>query len=81
VIQDYSTADFAQNMNLLLLVGIGNRDIVSKAGVKSIVDLPGVGENLQDHTQLVLRPIELVNGFTTRDILNDPTQAAIYMDE
>ncbi|KII85161.1 hypothetical protein PLICRDRAFT_116683 [Plicaturopsis crispa FD-325 SS-3] len=29
--------------------GIGAKDIVEKAGVKSRVDLPGVGENYQDH--------------------------------
>jgi alcohol oxidase len=29
--------------------GIGSRDVVEAAGVESFVDLPGVGENYQDH--------------------------------
>jgi len=62
-------------------IGIGDKDIVSKAGVKSIIDLPGVGANLQDHIQVLLPPLELVDGYLTRDILNDPTQAAAYLAE
>jgi choline dehydrogenase-like flavoprotein len=66
---------------ILELSGIGNKKIVEKAGVKSIIDLPGVGENLQDHMQLVLRPMELRPGFVTRDILGDPNVAAAAMDQ
>jgi len=66
---------------ILELSGIGDKDIVSKAGVKSIIDLPGVGANLQDHIQVLLPPLELVDGYLTRDILNDPTQAAAYLAE
>ncbi|THG93702.1 hypothetical protein EW026_g7606 [Hermanssonia centrifuga] len=29
--------------------GIGAKDVLEKAGVKQVVDLPGVGENYQDH--------------------------------
>ncbi|KAF1924694.1 GMC oxidoreductase [Didymella exigua CBS 183.55] len=35
---------------LLELSGIGSRAVLEKAGVEIIVDLPGVGENLNDHT-------------------------------
>ena len=35
---------------ILELSGIGNKDILQKAGVDVVVDLPGVGENLNDHT-------------------------------
>jgi choline dehydrogenase len=34
---------------LLELSGLGDQNILAKAGVKSRVDLPGVGNNLQDH--------------------------------
>ncbi|PVF97235.1 alcohol oxidase [Serendipita vermifera] len=34
---------------LLELSGIGNRDILRNFGIQTLVDLPGVGENLQDH--------------------------------
>ncbi len=34
---------------LLLLSGIGPADELSRAGVRAIHDLPGVGKNLQDH--------------------------------
>jgi len=39
---------------ILQLSGIGPADALRAAGVKPTVDLPGVGENLQDHLQLRL---------------------------
>ncbi len=36
---------------LLQLSGIGPRDVLDAAGVPVLVDLPGVGENLQDHVE------------------------------
>lgn len=36
---------------LLQLSGIGPREILDAAGVTVVVDLPGVGENLQDHVE------------------------------
>lgn len=35
---------------ILELSGIGSRVVLEKAGVEVVVDLPGVGENLNDHT-------------------------------
>lgn len=35
---------------ILELSGIGNRDVLSKVGIDVKLHLPGVGENLQDHT-------------------------------
>ncbi|KAG7098343.1 hypothetical protein E1B28_000303 [Marasmius oreades] len=35
--------------HLLLLSGIGPKDVLTAAGVKVQVDLPGVGQHLQDH--------------------------------
>lgn len=34
---------------LLQLSGIGSSSRLGKLGIKSVVDLPGVGQNLQDH--------------------------------
>ncbi|EIW85831.1 alcohol oxidase [Coniophora puteana RWD-64-598 SS2] len=38
-----------QTPQILELSGIGNPNIISKHGIGTMVDLPGVGENLQDH--------------------------------
>lgn len=40
---------------LLQLSGIGNPDDLAKAGVKTRVELPGVGANLQDHLEVYLQ--------------------------
>jgi choline dehydrogenase-like flavoprotein len=34
---------------LLELSGIGGRGLLSGLGIQTLIDLPGVGENLQDH--------------------------------
>lgn len=34
---------------ILELSGIGLRDVLEKAGIEVKVDLPGVGENVQEH--------------------------------
>ena len=41
-----------QSPNLLELSGIGNSSIITSAGVQPLLDLPGVGENLQDHIRI-----------------------------
>jgi len=46
--------------------GIGNPELLKGHGIEPLVDLPGVGENLQDHLQI--RPIYKVTGIRT---LND----------
>ena len=40
---------------LLMLSGIGPADHLRMSGIEPIVDLPGVGRNLQDHLKLSLR--------------------------
>ncbi|MGZ2478587.1 GMC family oxidoreductase [Sinorhizobium medicae] len=37
---------------ILELSGVGRPDVVSAAGIELVHDLPGVGENLQDHLQI-----------------------------
>lgn len=60
-----------QTPQVLELSGIGNPGILNKFGIKTLVDLPGVGENLQDHvgvsTIVEVEPIEV-----TVDDLVDP---------
>ncbi|KAJ7098347.1 alcohol oxidase [Mycena epipterygia] len=39
---------------LLELSGIGNKTLLNKLGIESVVDLPTVGENMQEHTYVIL---------------------------
>ncbi|MEM7728757.1 MAG: GMC family oxidoreductase N-terminal domain-containing protein [Pseudomonadota bacterium] len=39
---------------LLLLSGVGAKDKLAPHGIEQVADVPGVGENLQDHIDLVL---------------------------
>ena len=39
---------------LLLLSGIGPAEHLNAMGIPVVIDLPGVGENLQDHSQVVM---------------------------
>ncbi len=40
---------------LLQISGVGNAEELSRLGIQSVVDLPGVGENLQDHLELYVQ--------------------------
>jgi choline dehydrogenase len=40
---------------LLQLSGIGDPQVLQDAGVRPLVDLPGVGENLQDHLEVYIQ--------------------------
>ncbi|KUI71888.1 Oxygen-dependent choline dehydrogenase [Cytospora mali] len=53
---------------LLELSGIGNRKLLEELGVPVVVDLPGVGENLQDHLMTGVS-YEVVDGIVTGDPL------------
>ena len=46
------SAGSIQSPQLLELSGIGNASVLSAVGIKQLVDLPGVGENLQDHVRV-----------------------------
>ncbi|KAI0743801.1 GMC oxidoreductase [Daedaleopsis nitida] len=60
-----------QSPQILELSGIGNRDILSKYGIETFVDLPAVGENFQDHIYV---PIiyEIDPQFDTLDAAREP---------
>ncbi|KAF8691625.1 GMC oxidoreductase, partial [Rhizoctonia solani] len=67
---------------LLELSGIGNSDVLKKYQITPKVDLPGVGENYQDHI-LVSTTYEVKPGFVTYDNLgyNDTFRAAAEAHE
>jgi choline dehydrogenase len=52
---------------LLQLSGIGPAGLLQRHGIKVVHELPGVGENLQDHLQI--RAVFKVNGVTTLNTL------------
>ncbi|KQT32827.1 choline dehydrogenase [Sphingomonas sp. Leaf412] len=60
------SAGAVQSPQLLQLSGIGAPDRLRKAGVDCLHDLPGVGENLQDHLDIILnwRSKDLVTAFS-----------------
>ncbi|KAB5592638.1 Choline dehydrogenase [Ceratobasidium theobromae] len=72
-----STGSF-QTPQLLELSGIGNATILRQFGIAPLVDLPGVGENLQDHLYLPTT-YELKPGSSNLNLdmlRNDPKFAA-----
>lgn len=63
------SAGAIQSPQLLQLSGIGPRALLEARGVPVLHDLPGVGENLQDHLQIRLG-YECTRPITTNDQLN-----------
>lgn len=65
---------------ILELSGIGQKTVLDRAGIKQLVDLPGVGENLQDHLR-IQTTYELKPEVPGVDILKyNATRAAIELD-
>lgn len=65
---------------ILELSGIGQKDILEKAGIEPKIDLPGVGESLQDHLR-IQTTYELQPNITGLDVLRyNQTRAAIELD-
>jgi len=61
---------------LLQLSGIGNTAELEALGIKPVVDLPGVGENLQDHLEVYIqhackRPVSIARPLGTAQELFD----------
>lgn len=64
----------------LELSGIGRKDVLTKASIEQKIDLPGVGENLQDHLR-IQTTYELLPNITGLDILRyNQTRAAVELD-
>ncbi|KAJ5885373.1 hypothetical protein N7495_009883 [Penicillium taxi] len=60
---------------LLEISGIGNSTILREHGIETIIDLPGVGENSQEHG-FVPFSWEAADGQMTAEALRDPAVAA-----
>ncbi|KAL0952842.1 hypothetical protein HGRIS_007067 [Hohenbuehelia grisea] len=62
---------------ILELSGIGRKDILKRIGVDLKVNLPGVGENVQEHHFSSMSfELDPTAGHTTRDLLRNPLYAA-----
>ncbi|KAK0486182.1 alcohol oxidase [Armillaria novae-zelandiae] len=68
-----------QTPQLLELSGIGQEQILQSFGIKCLIDLPGVGENLQDHA---LTPVivEVDEDVETLEVLSDPMKLKEHQD-
>ncbi len=62
------SAGSIQSPGLLELSGIGRSSVLAAAGVEQLIDLPGVGENLQDHIR-IQSSFQLKSNYTSFDIL------------
>ncbi|RPD66362.1 alcohol oxidase [Lentinus tigrinus ALCF2SS1-7] len=65
-----------QTPQLLELSGVGNKTVLESVGIKTLIDLPGVGENLQDHTLLVQDFQVHDDVFTYDELRNNATYLA-----
>ncbi|KAK3385845.1 GMC oxidoreductase [Podospora didyma] len=74
------SAGSIQSPGLLELSGIGKASVLSAANVTQIIDLPGVGENLQDHIR-IQSSYQLKDNYTSFDILRyNATFTAAQLD-
>ncbi|RDW94231.1 GMC family oxidoreductase [Aspergillus mulundensis] len=67
-----------QTPQILELSGIGDAARLRSLGIESVVDLPTVGENLQDHG-IVCFNYEVADGMPSGDMARDPAVAAAAM--
>lgn len=75
------SAGAIQSPRLLMLSGIGDRQRLQNTGVEVLHHLPGVGQNLQDHLDIILvqactRPVSY--GITWRTVLRGGVDLARY---
>lgn len=68
-----------QSPQLLEVSGIGNADLLQKHGISVVVDLPGVGENLQDHCISSIS-YKVAEDQVSGDIMQDPQVAQSVME-
>src|SRR3569833_3089695 len=62
------SAGSIQSPGLLELSGVGQSGVLAAAGVKQLINLPGVGENLQDHVR-IQASYQLKDNYTSFDVL------------
>ena len=66
------SAGAIQSPRLLMLSGVGDRQHLQQAGVEAVHHLPGVGQNLQDHLDVILVQacrLPVSYGITWRNVL------------
>ena len=68
-----------QSPQLLEVSGIGNAELLQKYGIPVIVDLPGVGENLQDHCISSIS-YKVAEDQVSGDIMRDPQVVQSVME-
>ncbi|KAI0030850.1 alcohol oxidase [Vararia minispora EC-137] len=75
------SAGALKSPQILELSGIGRKEVLDKAGIPIVIDLPGVGENLQEHIFTGVS-FELKNDvdFDTVDLLRDPEHLKKHLD-
>ncbi|KAG5335989.1 hypothetical protein C0989_012390 [Termitomyces sp. Mn162] len=76
------SAGVFQTPQLLMLSGIGDESQLSQFGIESVVHLPGVGNNLQDHDEVAVN-WRLKNNFTLLNgctFLSDPIKDPCLQD-
>lgn len=62
---------------ILELSGIGQREVLEKIGVDVKIELPGVGENVQDHTVFpAIYELDPKMEHITTDLVRDPAAIA-----
>ncbi|KAK2758084.1 choline dehydrogenase [Colletotrichum kahawae] len=69
------SAGSIQSPGLLELSGIGQASVLKSSGIAQVIDLPGVGENLQDHLR-IQSSYQLKPEYTSFDILRSNTTYA-----
>ncbi|PZV11417.1 MAG: choline dehydrogenase [Leptolyngbya sp.] len=62
---------------LLLLSGIGNADYLQAMGISVVADLPGVGQNLQDH--LLVSVVYAATQAVQPDITSNGVEAGLFL--
>ena len=63
---------------LLMLSGIGEREQLQTLGISVVVDLPGVGQNLQDHIMVAV-PYEATQNLHTASTSNGIAETGLFM--
>jgi choline dehydrogenase-like flavoprotein len=65
------SAGAIQSPQILELSGIGQKTLLKKQGIPLVLEIPGVGENLQDHA-IVAPCFEIADDQMSADIMRDP---------
>ncbi|KIW92435.1 uncharacterized protein Z519_07419 [Cladophialophora bantiana CBS 173.52] len=66
--------------HILQLSGIGDREVLEKAGIECKLESPYVGENLQDHPAMIVS-YELKRGVISADAMKDEKVQRAALDE